>query len=159
MISSNWYCDIVLYFCSDGLCLSLMSALSLSHHQQGRTGVGGGASSQSSSTSSTSASSAIVLYTGSLLSPLLSDLVTLISARKCAFEYYTVVILTDGQFTDCTTYMTVCTYIWIFRRYKIWSIYDAEIPPVRSCWKNCRYFRCLSFSSGLVLETWDYFYN
>ncbi|XP_035703638.1 copine-9 isoform X2 [Folsomia candida] len=91
----------------DGLCLSLMSALSLSHHQQGRTGVGGGASSQSSSTSSTSASSAIVLYTGSLLSPLLSDLVTLISARKCAFEYYTVVILTDGQFTDCTTYMTL----------------------------------------------------
>lgn len=90
-----------------------MSGLTLSQ-SQGHVGYlpDCGASFQSSS-SSNSASSwpHNQMNTGqNLLSPLFSDLVTLITARKCAFEYYTVIILTDGQFTDNPKFITVLRF-------------------------------------------------
>jgi len=90
----------------DALCMSLMSSVSIS---QERSPVDGATSSQSSTSS---ASSPLFLTVGSFLSPLFSDLVALITARKNNFEYYTVVILTDGQFTDSARYIRVNSYIY-----------------------------------------------
>jgi len=72
---------------------------------------GGGTSSLSSTSTASTSTSPHVHVNGGLLSPFFSNLVTLINARKDSKEYFTVVIVTDGQFSDSAIYYGVLEYI------------------------------------------------
>jgi hypothetical protein len=103
-----YQCVTLSNLCSDALCTSLLSSITISQScQQEKSPTVDGASSQSSASTASTSTSPLVYVGGSLLAPLFSDLVTLINARKDSMEYYVVIIFTDGQFTDSARYYGV----------------------------------------------------
>jgi hypothetical protein len=83
----------------EALCLTLLSTLSFSQERGRRSRWHGGGP----------------------LSPLLNDLVTIITRRKNANEYYTVFILTDGYFSDTERYPPVSCHLYALNYYKLFG--------------------------------------